>query len=160
MHLHPVTTNKNPFNKKQKETKLLAGVMNNGIDIPSRDALQHEQLVNIEFEAGYPLTRGQYANIMSFYSCDQIAFRWMYTGNATGNTKCTSTANTVNHAFEYKGIDLLTIKKGTLQVEKVTTSAVCSPLSLFSLSRITLSCSISSLCCILTFFDLFTLLQE
>jgi hypothetical protein len=79
---------------------------------------------------------------MSFHSCDQIAFRWQYNGNATGKTKwynpflpssfvpsqltlsSTSTSNTENHAFEYKGIDLLTIKKGTMQVEKVTTSAV------------------------------------
>lgn len=73
----------------------------------------------------------------------------MYNGTATGNTKwyavdprkllcdisktdglcSTSTANTEKHAIEYKGIDLLTIRKGTLQVEKVMTSAVsCLPL--------------------------------
>lgn len=36
----------------------------------------------------------------------------------------TSTSNTVKHALEYKGIDMLTIHHGTLQVEKVITSAV------------------------------------
>jgi len=100
-------------------------------------------LANIEFEAGYPITRGHYTEVMYFHSCDQIAFRWQYNGNATGKTKwysppspnwsfvpppltlsSTSTSNTDNHAFQYKGIDLLTIKKETMQVEKVTTSAV------------------------------------
>jgi hypothetical protein len=116
------------------------GITNNGIDIPDRATLQNEMLANIEFEAGYPITRGHYTEVISFHSCDQIAFRWQYNGNATGKTKwyhpsswtfyppltlsSTSTSNTENHAFQYKGIDLLTIKKGTTQVEKVTTSAV------------------------------------
>jgi hypothetical protein len=63
------------------------GITNNGIDIPDRATLQNEMLANIEFEAGYPITRGHYTEVMSFHSCDQIAFRWQYNGNATGKTK-------------------------------------------------------------------------
>jgi hypothetical protein len=69
------------------EGRMIFGITNNGIDIPSRDVLQSEQLGNIQYEAGYPNTRGYYTQVFSFFSCDQIAFRWQYNGTATGNTK-------------------------------------------------------------------------
>ncbi len=118
-----------------------AGVVNNGIDLPDRATLLAENLGNIQFEAGYPSTRGHYTKVLAFHGCDNIAFRWQYNGNATGMTKwyvsslfhlsffqtltfnSTTTSNTVRHEFSYKGIDLLQIKKGTLQVESVYTSA-------------------------------------
>ena len=63
------------------------GFTGDGISVPSRDVLHEEQLANIQYEAGYPNTRGHYTEVFSFFSCDQIAFRWQYNGNATGNTK-------------------------------------------------------------------------
>jgi hypothetical protein len=63
------------------------GIVNNGIDIASRADLLHENLINIQYEAGYPNTRGHYTKVTEFHSCNHIAFRWMYNGTATGNIK-------------------------------------------------------------------------
>jgi hypothetical protein len=47
----------------------MTGVMNDGINIPSRAELLHNNLINIQCEAGFPNTRGNITKVTEFHDC-------------------------------------------------------------------------------------------